>query len=542
MKIPLLILMALWTFTNPAIGQLETTSDSINNLLYQWQKPDVPGIAIAVVKGGKLYYNKSYGMANIKKQKVVDSLTQFWIASVTKQFTATGIYMLEAEKKVNLEHSVKRYLPELPSIFEPVTIDHLLHHTSGIRDGFVLTALSKKTESDYTNENVFKYLQQQKEMNFQPGTEYEYNNSGYVLLAKIIESVSKESYKEFMKKNVFQPLGMLHTYVSGKYLANDSLAEGYHSKDYSNKEGSFEEGHFQGDTYGSTGVITTITDLVLWAKFIQAPGKLANSKQIASRLHKVGNLNDGKEIAYAGGLERFSYNGRTVYEHFGADEGFKANIIYFPSADLSIIGLTNNSTNYGLSKVLYSIADLILKNPERANSTHAKADTLLFEAYYYDSSKLPVLKQVKRFNNYTTMSDMAGGPEIVHHTISDNVIATDDPIPQTYKFFNQRQIAVIDPYYNLNRTLNKIVPVVGKSNFDRIVGTYYSSELQTSYEIKSSNNELILEFAPQIQFVLFRLTDNDFVFNYSGNNYIQFTKEGFEFSREGCRRLAFKRQ
>src|SRR3954451_13629261 len=121
MKVLLLILMVLWIFTNPAVGQKESTSDSIDNLLYQWQKPDVPGIAIAVVKGGKVYYNKSYGMANIKKQKVIDSLTQFWIASVTKQFTATGIYILEAGKKVNVEHSVRRYLPELPSIFESVT-------------------------------------------------------------------------------------------------------------------------------------------------------------------------------------------------------------------------------------------------------------------------------------------------------------------------------------------------------------------------------------------------------------------------------------
>src|SRR5437763_290318 len=132
MKTLILILTVLWTFTNPTVGQKESASDSIDELLYQWQKLDVPGIAIAVVKGGKLYYTKSYGMANIKKQKVVDSLTQFWIASVTKQFTATGIYMLEAEKKVNLEHSIRRYLPELPSIFERVTIDHLLHHTSGI--------------------------------------------------------------------------------------------------------------------------------------------------------------------------------------------------------------------------------------------------------------------------------------------------------------------------------------------------------------------------------------------------------------------------
>src|SRR5438270_12799867 len=104
MKILLLILMVLWILTNPAVGQKESTSDSIGNLLYQWQKPDVPGIAIAVVKGGKLYYSKSYGMANIKNQKVVDSLTQFWVASITKQFTATGIYMLEAEKKIRLEH------------------------------------------------------------------------------------------------------------------------------------------------------------------------------------------------------------------------------------------------------------------------------------------------------------------------------------------------------------------------------------------------------------------------------------------------------
>ncbi len=253
-----------------------------------------------------------------------------------------------------------------------MSIDKLLHHTSGIRDGFVLTALSKKPEEEYTNENVLLYLTKQKELNFKPGTEFEYNNSGYVLLAKVIETVSNLSYPEFLKSNIFQPLGMINTFVSGKYEQSNKISKGYRSKDGSNQPGTFDISVFKGNTYGSTGIITNVADLTRWTALFHRSQSNTKLNLVSNEMQKAGKLNDGTSIAYAGGLELMKYKGSLAMEHFGADEGFKANILYFPKERLSIIGLANNTTDYDLSRKLYSVADIIINRHQPDLSAEPK--------------------------------------------------------------------------------------------------------------------------------------------------------------------------
>jgi CubicO group peptidase (beta-lactamase class C family) len=217
-----------------ADAQIENKRLAIDSILTQWNNPKVPGMAVAVVQNNNLLYQRTYGMAHLGKRIPIDSATGFWIASVTKKFTAAGIYLLESENKISLQNSVRKYIKELPLVFEGIPLEQLIYHTRGLRDGFVLTALAKTQEEEYTNENVLKYLKQQKDWSFKPGTAFEYNNSGYVLLALVIERVSKQTYPEFMKTNIFIPWGMNHTYVAGKYQPNENAAEGYRSRDYSN--------------------------------------------------------------------------------------------------------------------------------------------------------------------------------------------------------------------------------------------------------------------------------------------------------------------
>ncbi len=164
---------------------------AVDQLLPTWQADSAaPALSLAIIKNGQPVYTRYAGYAAIKERTLNNASTQFWVASVTKQFTAAGIYLLAAQHKLQLSHSIRHYLPALPALFEQVTINQLIHHTSGIRDGFVLTALSGKQEGAYTNEHVFHYLTLQQAFNHLPGTHFEYNNSGYVLLAKVIETVS----------------------------------------------------------------------------------------------------------------------------------------------------------------------------------------------------------------------------------------------------------------------------------------------------------------------------------------------------------------
>jgi len=521
--------------------EAQTVNSKIDSLFAVWNKPMVPGVAIGVIQDGEWKYKKSFGLANLSKSIPIDDSTEFWIASVTKQFTALGIFLLESQGKLNLNNSIRRYMPTLPAVFEPVTIYHLLHHTSGMRDGFVLTALSKKPESEYTNANVLHFLQQQKESNFNPGTYFEYNNSGYVMLASVIETISGESYKEFMKNSVFTPLEMSNTYVSAKHPSSQIIAKGYHSTDYSNKPGTFEEGHFAGDTYGSTGIVTTLNDLGKWAAFIQSSSTGGKLAPLVANLLQKGKLNSGREIAYAGGLESFSFEGFSVYEHFGADEGFKANILYFPAKKLSIIGLSNNSTNYSLSNDLYKAASITLQLKENHQWTAIAPDKILWEQSYFTELPFPMYRKLNHYPGSVEMIEIPKG-SATRYFPDKNYYRTKDPVQLVQLTLTKQQIEINDLYYSDVKRLNAIIPDSTIQDLISFAGNYKSPELETDYDIEADQGNLFLKFAPGVRFKLIRLTKEYFVFNYSGPNFIKIGKTGFLFSRDGIHDLYFAKQ
>jgi CubicO group peptidase (beta-lactamase class C family) len=537
MRNPGFLLVFLIVTISAIKGQSFDKSGSIDSVLTSWDKHNAPGYAVAIIQNGSPIYQRFGGMANIENGTRVGSLTQFWVASVTKQFTATAIYILASQGKIDLKRSARFYLTDLPPVFERVAIDHLLHHTGGLRDGFVLTALSKKGEESYTNENVIKYLKLQRSMSFKPGTEYEYNNSGYVLLATVIEKISGLSYPEFVKQNIFIPLGMTHSYISGSYAGERSLAEGYHEVSSADQNKKYEAGHFRGNSYGSTGLITNTVDLIKWANALQDPEKFEVLKIKRSTLFANGKLASGKPIAYAGGLEKLSYAGRTVYEHFGADEGFKANIVVFPETGLSIIGLTNNGSNYELSRKLYAIADVFFGNTGTLHAAVDPGEHVISETYFYNPARTPVLKMIRRYRRHAEIRDSPDGIYVDHAVLKPNVFKSYDPIPTIYRR-SPPDITIVDPY-GMKKTARQFKIDTASGDLKRFDGEYYSSELEVSYKIVAKDRHLYLEFVPGVLFPLRRLTATDFVFDYSGPNFIQFSKKGFYFSRDGCRKLEF---
>lgn len=513
----------------------KTVSDSINRALSSWNNAQSPGISVAVIKDGKRFFSKSFGMANIDAKTANNSHTRFWIASVTKQFTAAAIYALAAQHKMSLDSSIRAYMPELPALFQLVTVNQLIHHTSGIRDGFVLTALAKKPETEYTNENVLTYLARQKGCNAAAGERYEYNNAGYVLLATATERVSGQNYPAFLKTQIFKPLGMEHTDVSANFPADADMAEGYHRVG----NGLFEAGHFQGNTYGSTGIVTTADDLIRWQQFLQQPSAYPALAMVHPGLLEAGTLTDGRPIAYAGGLEKFNYQGQTVYEHFGADEGFKADMLYFPDHRLSIIGLTNNSSYYDLQKLLFDISSWLL--PSKNNKTEpAKAMDNAHTVHYYYDSAMPKLIRMEESSGSVQLSTTPSGYAAPYSFRGDTLVSH-DPVPTAYLQEGDR-LRAIDKYYHQNDTLHRIALDTSAENFSNLSGQYYSEELQTTYEVKATDKGLVFEFVPGINFDLMRINKNDFVFDYLGANFIQFMDSGFAFSREGCRKLVFTRR
>ncbi|MCW4036925.1 MAG: beta-lactamase family protein, partial [Candidatus Bathyarchaeota archaeon] len=185
----------------------------IDEIFSEWDRTDSPGSALAVLKDGEIVYKRGYGMANLEYGIPITPTTIFHVASVSKQFTAFAVALLAQEGKLSLDDDVRRYVPDLPDFGETITIRHLIHHISGLRDQWeLLIAAGWRMEDVIKTEDVLELVREQKELNFKPGSEYLYCNTGYTLMALIVERVSGKPFRDFCAERIFQPLAMENTH------------------------------------------------------------------------------------------------------------------------------------------------------------------------------------------------------------------------------------------------------------------------------------------------------------------------------------------
>ncbi|HMU71954.1 MAG TPA: serine hydrolase domain-containing protein, partial [Ferruginibacter sp.] len=196
----------------PAFSQSPETAAQKLDSIFSVYTNQTPGAAVAIVKDGRVVFKKGYGMADLEQDKPITPQTVFNIASVSKQFTAFAIYLLESEGRLSFEDDIRKYISELPAYSKPIRIRHLLSHTSGLRDQWALLGLAGWRQDDvFTTEQILKLLARQKELNYVPGTTFSYCNSGYTLLAEIVRRVSGRSFADYTREKIFTPLGMTNT-------------------------------------------------------------------------------------------------------------------------------------------------------------------------------------------------------------------------------------------------------------------------------------------------------------------------------------------
>jgi len=189
------------TSQNGSAGPL---NEKVDKLFAQWDKPDSPGCSIGVIKDGKLVYKRGYGSANLDYSVPLTSDSVFYIASTSKQFTAASILLLVRSGKISLDDDIRKYFPELPRYEAPVTVNHLIHHTSGVRDYLELMGMAgRKMDEPFGNEEAVELIARQKGLNFKPGEKFSYSNSNYVLMAEIVRRASGKSLREFVDENIF---------------------------------------------------------------------------------------------------------------------------------------------------------------------------------------------------------------------------------------------------------------------------------------------------------------------------------------------------
>ncbi|MFC1557710.1 serine hydrolase domain-containing protein [candidate division KSB1 bacterium] len=317
---------------------------------------DTPGAALAVVKDGEILYAQGYGMANLEYDIPTTPQSVFHVASISKQFTAMSIVLLAQQGKLLLDDPIRKHLPEVPDFGETITIRHLIHHISGLRDQWELFSMSGWRGRDLkAQEDVLNFVVHQNDLNFTPGSEYLYCNTGYTLLAIIVERVSDMSFKEFTGRNIFEPLGMSRTHFHDDMgLIVKGRAYAYRPR----QGGDFEISIPNFETVGATSLFTTVEDLALWADNFNH--KHVGGSEAIDQMFVKGMLNNDEDIDYAFALTHGMYRGIRTIGHSGSDAGYRAQFTMYPDQNMAIIVLSNVS-NGNPGRLARQVADVVLE-------------------------------------------------------------------------------------------------------------------------------------------------------------------------------------
>ncbi|MFO7799203.1 serine hydrolase domain-containing protein [Rhodohalobacter sp.] len=317
---------------------------------------ETPGCAVGVTHQGSLIFSKGYGMANLDYGIPIQPDSKFMIASISKQFTAASLLMMQQEGLIDLDENLKTYIPELPDFETPITARQMIHHTSGIRDLFSLLALNDVgLDNTTTPESTFDLISRVSKLNFVPNTEYNYSNSSYFLMSILVENLTEMSLREYADKHFFQPIGMTDTHFhddTGMIVKN--RAESYRPTD--NGVGRFYRDNL--DRVGARGLFTTIEDFAKWdANFLENKSNLQNFRE---KMLEVGIFNDGTEMDYAAGIRLSEYRKLYTFGHGGNYMGFRTSYMHFPDYELGVIVFCNRS-NISPATHAREVSDLYLK-------------------------------------------------------------------------------------------------------------------------------------------------------------------------------------
>ena len=365
----------------------DSTTKKIDTIFYEWNKENSPGCAVAVVRNDSILFAKGYGMANLEYGIPIEPTTIFHMASISKQFTAFSIVLLAKQGKIKLDDDIHKYLSWFPDLKEKITIRNLLNHTSGVRDQWQLLAISGTRLDDViTQDHIIKILSKQQALNFKPGEQYSYSNSGFTMLAEIVHSVTGQSLRQFTDSAIFKPLGMVNTHFHDDY---EEIVKNRSYSYYKRDSAHFVNSILSYSVAGATSLFTNLNDMSKWITNFYTH-KVGDQKDI-DQLAQKGKLNNGKELTYALGIVSDTYNGWRQFTHGGADAGYRTYVAVFPDLKMGFAVFSNlGEVNAGGK--LYEVVNLFVRDTTK----HKLAET----PKNMDSSKA-VLKDIAAIKKFT---------------------------------------------------------------------------------------------------------------------------------------------
>jgi len=479
----------------------------VDQLFSQYDRRDTPGCVIAIIKDGRIIYKRAYGMADLERDVPLTTKSVFELGSLSKQFVAMSILLLSESGSLSIDDDIRKYIPEIPSYRRIITINHLIHHTSGIRDYYGLMTLSgMPIENHYTEAQIFELITRQKELNFPPGEKYLYSNTGYFLLGNIVKIISGKSLQEYADENIFKPLGMNSTLFNDDFTrVIKNRAIGYFSK----KEGGYGLANYVSDIVGDGGVMTSVEDLFLWDQNFYY-NKLGKGRQeIIKQFLTPGALNNGKEIDYAFAIEIETYNGLKTFGHDGGWAGYRSHMIRFPGNFFSVICLSNLA-DFGPTAINKRIADIYLRDKSYINiqksakismlkaKSNNQSELLLKEIEgAYQNKETREIYRLETLNGKVFVNQSSGRIFQLVPINEKRFKSVGAPVDIQVIFINSKKsknkniylkVIITEKKPIFFRQINLFSPSIEKLN--EYSGSYYSKELDVTYILKVKDDQL----------------------------------------------------
>ncbi|HEU0016400.1 MAG TPA: serine hydrolase domain-containing protein [Longimicrobium sp.] len=522
----------------PAAAQTDAAA-RVDSLFAAWNKPDSPGCAVGLSQNGRTVLSRAYGSANLEHGIPNTPETVFEAGSASKQFTAAAIVRLARQGKLSLDDDVRRYVPEVPDYGTTITLRHLLNHTSGLRDWGSVMQLAgwPRGTKIYTHAHALDVISRQRSLNFTPGTEFSYSNTGYNLLAMVVDRVSGMSFAEFTRRELFEPLGMTRT----EWRDDFTRTVRGRAYAYAWAGGAWRLQMPYENVHGNGGLLTTVGDLLRWNQALDS-GTIAG----LDTLDTPGVLSSGRRIDYALGLYLNDFQGVREVSHGGATGGYRAYLARYPETGVSVALLCNaNNVNPELATRAAALfmADRLRPPPAPGPVTPVAVEAADLERRVGLYRARPTGAPLR-----IAMADgrlrTGGGTELVP---ASRGVFRFGASPTRLEFVDGPPVQLRIVYPNADTVMYDPVAAADTSaaNLASYAGEYRSDEAEATYTAAVVDGAVVLRMRPDITFRLQPVYAD--AFQGPGGSIVRFIRgadgrvQAFTIGTERVRELRFDR-
>jgi CubicO group peptidase (beta-lactamase class C family) len=533
---------------------IDSVEQRMDTIFKKYNHSQGPGCAVAVIEDGRVIFEKTYGMANLEYRQPLTANSVLDIGSLTKQFTGLAISTLIQQGKLSLNDDIRKYLPWVPDFGKVITIDMLIRHTSGLRDyPEALMAAGWRYNELATLADVKQLVEKQQDLDFIPGTQESYCNTGYVLLAAIVEKVSNETFPVWMKENVFKPLKMDASFIlddAGRVIPDLATSYALNGQDYSKYSDVLS-------AYGSGSMYSSLADLAKWV--IRFQERIRLKDPIYVRMVQEGSLNSGEKVPYGFGLEIGLEQGLKTISHTGAWVGYRTNIRNYPDQHFAFITLSNADDNDLSGPYARAIAAVFLRNQfkgeavdqVKAMPTRAIPLTVL-NKYTGDWLLGPPANKVFGFtvdSGHLTLHINGATFPLEAKTDHQFYFAADNSAIDfgSAETFSYESPTNTIPGKRIKKNSNTAVFSPNSEQLRAYCGTFYCAELETRYTVYTLNGKLMIHHFRRGDFELNPVKDRSGAFTSDIGTLDFYSNQqqpisGFKLSGDRIRNIRFRKQ